>query len=100
VTTSFTQSDLRISLLHSIFNFIETEERGVTSGLKIRPPPKCFEFLSTLKIFKSILKNKVIHVDFIPELSTLRKIMGSNDVEETHFEISEQIISEEANPKK
>lgn len=76
-TASFFLPDLRIALVHSILKFIEVEERGVHLDFKIRPP-KCFESFEALKIFKSILKNKIIHVDEIPENSILNKILNSN----------------------
>lgn len=37
-TTSFYQPDMRIALLHSIFKFIESEERQSTFSFPIGPP--------------------------------------------------------------
>lgn len=64
-TTSFLLPDFRIALIHSIFKFIEVEERGIVHDYKIQLP-KCFKFFEPLKIFKSILKNKIVYSAFIP----------------------------------
>ena len=75
-TTSFYLPDLRISLLHDIFKFIEKELRNnPLHGLKV-DPPKCFEAFEALKIFKSMLKNKIIYVGEIPQNSLLDHIMN------------------------
>ena len=44
-------------------------------GLKV-DPPKCFEAFEALKIFKSMLKNKIIYVGEIPQNSLLDHIMN------------------------
>lgn len=85
--------------MHSLLKFIENEERGVSSDLKIKPP-KCFENFEALKIFRSILKNKIVYIGHMPEGSILKKILNSNEKENVLDSEEEEIMKDEGDVRK